>query len=161
MVKVTNSISKFYIYHVNGFSDPSSLAFQQLFPIQKYKSSYHFRYLNCCQSLYSYATDLKLGSSTFFFLFFSNLFPYKSSYHFRYLNCHQILYSNATDLKLGSSTFFFFVLQQLFPIQIFLPFPIFKLLSNLIFESLQSSNLAVLLSLFFSFHFQYSQSARF
>ena len=35
-----------------------------------YKSSYHFRYLNCCQILYLNATDLKLGSSTYFFLLF-------------------------------------------------------------------------------------------
>ena len=32
-----------------------------------------FRYLNCCQILYSNATDLKLGSSTYFFLLFSFL----------------------------------------------------------------------------------------
>ena len=38
-----------------------------------YKSSYHFQYLNCCQILYSNGTDLKLGSSTYFFLLFSFL----------------------------------------------------------------------------------------
>ena len=31
---------------------------------------YHFRYLNYCQILYFNATDLKLGSSTYFFLLF-------------------------------------------------------------------------------------------
>ena len=35
--------------------------------------SCHFRYLNCCQILYSNATDLKLGSSTYFFLLYSFL----------------------------------------------------------------------------------------
>ena len=35
-----------------------------------YKSTCHFRYLNCCQMLYSNATDLKLGSSTYSFLLF-------------------------------------------------------------------------------------------
>ena len=34
--------------------------------VSTYKSSYHFRYLNCCQVLYSYATHLKLGISTYF-----------------------------------------------------------------------------------------------
>ena len=38
-----------------------------LFP---FKSSCHFRYLNCHQILYSNATALKLGSSTQFFLLF-------------------------------------------------------------------------------------------
>ena len=32
-----------------------------------YKSSYRFRYLNCCQISYLNATDLKIGSSTYFF----------------------------------------------------------------------------------------------
>ena len=32
-----------------------------------------FRYLNCCQILYSNTTDFKLGSSTYFFLLFSFL----------------------------------------------------------------------------------------
>ena len=35
-----------------------------------YKSSYRFRYLDCCQILYLNATDLKLGSSTYLFLLF-------------------------------------------------------------------------------------------
>ena len=43
---------------------------QEFFP---YKSSYHFWYLNCRQILYSNATDLKLGNSTYFFLLFSFL----------------------------------------------------------------------------------------
>ena len=48
----------------------SRLANQQLFP---YKFSYHLRYWNCCQILYSTATDLKRGSSTYFLLLFSLL----------------------------------------------------------------------------------------
>ena len=32
-----------------------------------YKCSYHFQYLNCCQVLYSNATDFKRGSSTYCF----------------------------------------------------------------------------------------------
>ena len=35
-----------------------------------YKSSYRFRYLNCCHILYSDATDFKLGSPTYVFLLF-------------------------------------------------------------------------------------------
>ena len=38
-----------------------------------YKFSYHLRYWTCCQILYSTATDLKRGSSTYFFLLFSFL----------------------------------------------------------------------------------------
>ena len=38
-----------------------------------YKSSFHFKYLNCCQILFSNCTDLKLGSSTYFFLLYSFL----------------------------------------------------------------------------------------
>ena len=41
-----------------------SLTNQQLFPIQIFLS---FPILNCCKILYSNATDLKLGSSTYFF----------------------------------------------------------------------------------------------
>ena len=46
------------------------LPFSNFFP---YKSSYHFLYLNCCQILYLNATDLRIGSSTYFFLLFSFL----------------------------------------------------------------------------------------
>ena len=37
------------------------------------KSSYYFRYLNCCHILYFNATDLKFGSSTYFILLYSFL----------------------------------------------------------------------------------------
>ena len=49
-----------------------------------YKSSYHFRYLNCCQILYSNATDLKLGS---FYLVFPALFI-SGTHNVSGLNCN-------------------------------------------------------------------------
>ena len=42
-----------------------------------YKSSYRFWYLDCCQILYFNATDLKRGSSSYFFLLFHFLVPRK------------------------------------------------------------------------------------
>ena len=53
-----------------GESVSRGLPSSNFFP---YKSSYHFQYLNCCQILYSNATDLKFGSSTYFFLLYSFL----------------------------------------------------------------------------------------
>ena len=52
---------------MNFPSVKSYLLASNFFP---YKSSYRFRYLDCCQILYFNATDLKLGSCTYLFLLF-------------------------------------------------------------------------------------------